>query len=123
MAGEDQMKRFFAFVDEHKEEYIKNLGDAVEIKSVSAWPQTRGEIVKMVELVGDRVKALGGTIEYCDVGMQTLPDGSKLKLPPVLMGHLGSDPNKKTLLIYISSPSKTYILLISIVNNIPYILN
>jgi len=94
------MKKFFAFIDEHKEEYIKNLGDAVEIKSVSAWPHTREEIVKMVHLVGDRVKALGASIEYCDVGMQTLPDGSKLKLPPVLMGELGNDPNKKTLLVY-----------------------
>ena len=54
----------------------------------------------MVHLVGDRVKALGASIEYCDVGMQTLPDGSKLKLPPVLMGELGNDPNKKTLLVY-----------------------
>ena len=100
MAQEEKMKKFFAFIDEHKEEYIKNLGDAVEIKSVSAWPHTREEIVKMVHLVGDRVKALGASIEYCDVGMQTLPDGSKLKLPPVLMGELGNDPNKKTLLVY-----------------------
>ena len=68
MSTDDQMKKLFAFIDEHKEEYIKNLGDAVEIKSVSAWPHTRDEIVKMVELVGDRVKALGATIEYCDVG-------------------------------------------------------
>jgi len=100
MAEDEQMKKFFAFIDEHKEEYIKNLGDAIEIKSVSAWPNVRDEIVKMVESVGDMVKAMGGSVEYCDVGMQTLPDGSKLKLPPVLMGHLGSDPNKKTLLIY-----------------------
>ena len=100
MAQEEKMKKFFAFIDEHKDEYIKNLGDAVEIKSVSAWPHTREEIVKMVHLVGDRVKALGASIEYCDVGMQTLPDGSQLKLPPVLMGELGNDPNKKTLLVY-----------------------
>ena len=100
MAQDEQMKKFFAFVDEHKEEYIKNLGDAVEIKSVSAWPHAREEIVKMVHLVGDRVKALGATVEYCDVGMQTLPDGSKLKLPPVMMGELGNDPKKKTLLVY-----------------------
>ena len=28
------------------------------------------------------------------------PDGSKLKLPPVIFGQLGNDPKKKTLLIY-----------------------
>jgi len=100
MAQEEKMKKLFAFIDEHKEEYIKNLGDAVEIKSVSAWPHTREEIVKIGPSCCDRVKALGASIEYCDVGMQTLPDGSKLKLPPVLMGELGDDPNKKTLLVY-----------------------
>ncbi len=28
------------------------------------------------------------------------PDGTKLKLPPVIFGQLGNDPKKKTLLIY-----------------------
>ena len=28
------------------------------------------------------------------------PDGSKLKLPPVLLGQLGNDPKKKTVLLY-----------------------
>ena len=94
------MAKLFAHVDSHKEDYIKNLAKAVEIKSVSAWPETRGEITKMVEWVGDELKALGACIEYCDVGMQTLHDGSQLKLPPVLMGQLGNDPDKKTVLLY-----------------------
>jgi len=94
------MAKLFAHVDSHKEDYIKNLAKAVEIKSVSAWPETRGEITKMVEWVGDELKALGACIEYCDVGMQTLHDGSQLKLPPVLMGQLGNDPAKKTVLLY-----------------------
>jgi acetylornithine deacetylase/succinyl-diaminopimelate desuccinylase-like protein len=29
-----------------------------------------------------------------------LPDGTLLKLPPVLMGEMGRDPEKKTLLVY-----------------------
>jgi len=29
-----------------------------------------------------------------------MPDGSKLKLPPVLLGELGNDPKKKKLCIY-----------------------
>lgn len=32
--------------------------------------------------------------------MQTLPDGSQLPLPPILLADLGKDPKKKTLLIY-----------------------
>ena len=35
-----------------------------------------------------------------DLGTQTLPDGSVLPLPPVLMGELGTDASKKTLLVY-----------------------
>ena len=37
----EPMQRLFGHVDDHKEEYIKNLAAAVEIKSVSAWPETR----------------------------------------------------------------------------------
>ncbi len=54
----------------------------------------------MVHWVGNKLKALGAELEYADVGMQELPNGSKIKLPPVLLGTLGNDPNKKTLLIY-----------------------
>ena len=41
----------------------------------------------MVKWAGDRLKGFGATVEYCDIGMQTLPDGSEIKLPPVLMGE------------------------------------
>ena len=50
--------------------------------------------------MGDELKALGAAIEYVDLGDQTLPDGTVLALPPVLMGELGTDPTKKTLLVY-----------------------
>ena len=39
---------------------------------------------------GDELKALGAAIEYVDLGSQTLPDGTVLPLPPVLMGELGT---------------------------------
>jgi nonspecific dipeptidase len=35
-----------------------------------------------------------------DIGEQTLPDGAKLPLPPIVFGNLGNDPKKKTILIY-----------------------
>lgn len=54
----------------------------------------------MTEWTGNKLKALGASVEYVDVGMQTLPDGSQLKLPPVLLGELGHDPKKKTVLLY-----------------------
>ena len=42
----------------------------------------------MVHWAGDRLKSLGADIEYADIGTQTLPDGSRLALPPVLLGSL-----------------------------------
>jgi len=96
----EPMKRFFQHVDQSKEEYIQNLATVVAIKSVSAWPEVRGEITKMVHWVGDRLKALGASVEYADVGTQELPDGKTLPLPPVIMGQLGNDPKKKTVMLY-----------------------
>lgn len=91
---------FCRYIDEHKQEYINNLKEAVAIKSVSAWPDHRDEIVKMMKLAEVKLKNLGATTELVDVGKQTLPDGSEIPLPPVLLGDLGSDPKKKTVLLY-----------------------
>lgn len=54
----------------------------------------------MVNWFADQLKAEGASIELADLGTQTLTDGQKLPLPPIILGSLGSDPSKKTLLIY-----------------------
>jgi len=100
MAVPEQMKRIFAVIDENKDKYIETLRKAVAIKSVSAWPETRDEIWKMMGWMGEELKSLGAKIQFEDIGTQTMPDGSELKLPPVLMGQLGEDKGKKTLLVY-----------------------
>lgn len=46
------------------------------------------------------MERLGVKVELCDTGKQTLSDGSRINLPPVLFGTLGNDKAKKTLLIY-----------------------
>ena len=69
------MEKIFEYMDAHKNVYIDNLAAAIEIKSVSAWPECRPEIVKMVKWMGSELEKCGATIEYCDVGMQDLPDG------------------------------------------------
>ncbi|XP_037070907.1 cytosolic non-specific dipeptidase-like [Pollicipes pollicipes] len=94
------LAKLFKYVDDHQSHYIDLLREAVEIKSVSAWPETRQEIVRMVHWVGDRLKKLGATVEYRDVGKQELPSGESLPLPPVLLGQLGSDPAQRTLCVY-----------------------
>lgn len=91
---------FYRYIDEHKQEYINNLKEAVAIKSVSAWPDHRDEIIKMMKWAEAKLKNLGATTELVDIGQQTLSDDSKIPLPPVLLGDLGSDPKKKTVLLY-----------------------
>lgn len=91
---------FYRYIDEHKQEYINNLGEAIAIKSVSAWADHRDQIVKMMKWAEVKLKNLGVTTELADIGKQLLPDGSEIPLPPVLLGTLGSDPKKKTVLLY-----------------------
>ena len=88
-------------VDANKSKYIGYLKELVEIPSVSAWPEKRGEIVKVCEIVAKRLKDLGASnVELADIGQQTLPDNTKIPLPPLVFANLGADPKKKTILIY-----------------------
>ncbi|KAB0403281.1 hypothetical protein E2I00_011212 [Balaenoptera physalus] len=78
----------------------QKLAEWVAIQSVSAWPEKRGEIRRMMEVAAADIKQLGGSVELVDIGNQKLPDGSEIPLPPILLGTLGSDPQKKTVCIY-----------------------
>lgn len=97
---EEFLSKLFSYIDDHSQEYVDRLAEAVAIQSVSSWPDKRGEVIKMVEKVADDLKKLGATIELADIGKQTLTDGTELPLPPVILGHLGEDPKKKTVCIY-----------------------
>ncbi|EFB24585.1 hypothetical protein PANDA_013727, partial [Ailuropoda melanoleuca] len=78
----------------------QKLAEWVAIQSVSAWPEKRGEIRRMLEVAAADIKQLGGSVELVDIGKQKLPDGSEIPLPPILLGKLGSNPQKKTVCIY-----------------------
>ncbi|VIO87242.1 Uncharacterized protein BM_BM7073 [Brugia malayi] len=49
--------------------------------------------------ISEQMEGLGANVELCDIGKQTLSDGSIIKFPPVLFGTPGNDKAKKTLLI------------------------
>ncbi|PIK55056.1 putative cytosolic non-specific dipeptidase [Apostichopus japonicus] len=98
--ADEFLGKLFKYVDDHSESYIQRLSDAVAIQSVSSWPEKRSEVVRMVKVVAKDLEEAGAEIELAPVGKQTLPDGSQIDLPPVILGHLGSDPNKKTVCIY-----------------------
>lgn len=49
---------------------MKTLSDVVSIKSVSADPSLRNEVVKMMQWAEVKLQGLGATTELCDIGTQ-----------------------------------------------------
>ncbi|XP_075911090.1 cytosolic non-specific dipeptidase isoform X2 [Petromyzon marinus] len=96
----DFLPALFKYIDDNQELYVKRLSEWVSVPSVSSWAESRHDVVRMVQLAAREVTRLGGSVELVDIGTQTMPDGSKLALPPILLGTLGTDPALKTLLIY-----------------------
>lgn len=78
------------YIDVNKDRYIETLREAVAIKSVSAWPNNRPDIFKMVDWTVAKLAALGATIELIELGQQTLHDGRKIPLPKAILGILGN---------------------------------
>ncbi|KAG5637215.1 hypothetical protein H0H81_005378 [Sphagnurus paluster] len=91
---------FLDFVDSNADAFIKRLGDAVAIPSISGEAAHREDVEKMAKWLDEQLTAVGVETKLVDLGDQTLPDGGKLKLPPALLGRIGSDPKKKTVLLY-----------------------
>jgi nonspecific dipeptidase len=67
-----EMKEIFKYIDDNKDKWVDNLAEAIAIKSVSAWADSRSEVVRMVHWAGDRLISLGATVEYNDIGEQTM---------------------------------------------------
>ncbi|CAF3650884.1 unnamed protein product [Rotaria sp. Silwood1] len=91
---------WFRHFDDHKKDYIQRLSDAVSIPSVSAWPDNRPEVVRMVQWTKSLLEKLGAKVELADIGEQKLADGTKIKLPDVILATYGNDKTKKTVCIY-----------------------
>jgi len=53
----------------------------------------------MAKFMEDQLQALGVQTRSEDLGTETL-DGHKIKLPPAILGKIGEDPKKKTILLY-----------------------
>lgn len=53
----------------------------------------------MANWLNDQLTGLGVETKFVDLGKQEL-DGQVLDLPPAILGKIGNDPAKKTVLIY-----------------------
>jgi nonspecific dipeptidase len=67
---------------------------------VSAWLHKRAELRKIVDWIQVRMQKLKIHVELQELGQQSFQDGKVADLPPVVFGLLGTDPKKKTVLIY-----------------------
>ncbi|TFK53202.1 CNDP dipeptidase [Heliocybe sulcata] len=91
--------QFVEFVDTHADKFIQRLADAVAIPSVSGEAGRREDVVKMAHWLNGQLNSLGVTTELRDLGKHVM-DGQELSLPPAILGRMGDDPKKKTILIY-----------------------
>ncbi|KZT21836.1 CNDP dipeptidase [Neolentinus lepideus HHB14362 ss-1] len=91
--------KFAEFVDTNADKFIQRLADAVAIPSVSGDPAHREDVVKMAHYLNSQLISLGVTTELRDLGKHVM-DGQELSLPPAILGRIGDDPKKKTILIY-----------------------
>lgn len=118
--GGEIRERIFPYIDQHQDDFIDNLRQVVEVPSISQQREFRDQTICIVELFKSVsctvnpettlcltfvsfqiLEARGAVCELKDLGYENNPDGGdKLALPPVLLGKLGSDPNKRTLCIY-----------------------
>lgn len=62
----------FSYIEENKEKYIDNLREVVNIPSVSALPERRDDIKKVVLLVSEKLQNLGVKVKLHDVGEQVI---------------------------------------------------
>lgn len=53
----------------------------------------------MSEFLVDELKALGASVETRDLGKQDW-HGQELDLPPIVLATVGTNPEKKTILVY-----------------------
>ena len=66
-------------------------------QSVSGDPARRDDVFCMSKWLKDQLEDLSVETTCVDLGEQ---EGGTLKLPPVILGTVGKDPKKKTVLVY-----------------------
>jgi Cys-Gly metallodipeptidase DUG1 len=74
------------------------LSSAVAIPSVSADSDYRPKVFAMADFLEKELVALGATVDKRALGKQ--PGKGDLQLPPIILGRYGSDPKKRTILVY-----------------------
>lgn len=96
---QDSLLKLLQYVDANRNTLVKNLGDAVAIKSVAGHPKYGKEVLKMVKFAESWLNRLGVKYECFHIGNYKV-DGKEYKLPPVIVGGIGNDGKKPTVGIF-----------------------
>ncbi|KAI0822365.1 CNDP dipeptidase [Trametes gibbosa] len=91
--------RVMHYIDQNADRFVQRLADAVAIPSISQGVMHRHDVFRMAAWLNGQLKELGVTTELADLGKHIV-DGQELPLPPVILGRIGKEPMKKTVLIY-----------------------
>ncbi|THH27683.1 hypothetical protein EUX98_g6502 [Antrodiella citrinella] len=92
-------QQFLDYIDTKQDDLIDRLKEAVAYKSVSGDPTLRDDVQAMVNWFDGQLQSYGVETTQVDLGYQTIDD-QKLKVPNAILGRIGNDPNKKTVLVY-----------------------
>ncbi|KAJ7834379.1 hypothetical protein B0H14DRAFT_2798608 [Mycena olivaceomarginata] len=87
------------WIDASSDAFIARLAEAVAIPSISGDPAFRPHVLRMSDWVNAQLQAVGVTTKQVDLGTHVM-DGQTLPLPKAVLGRIGNDPAKKTVLIY-----------------------
>ncbi|CAG8633289.1 1506_t:CDS:10 [Ambispora leptoticha] len=93
------LEKFYNHIDQNQDLYVQRLREAVAIPSVSGDASYRNDVFRMGDWLIGIFEELGINYKAEDIGTHEL-DGQTLKLPKILLGSYGNDPNKKTILVY-----------------------
>ncbi|KAJ7762226.1 hypothetical protein B0H16DRAFT_1719260 [Mycena metata] len=90
---------FLTWVDASTDAFIMRLAHAVPIPSISGDPAYRPRVQEMSDWLNAELTEVGVETKQVDLGNHVM-DGQTLPLPHAILGKIGNDKNKKTVLIY-----------------------
>ncbi|KAJ8411545.1 hypothetical protein AAFF_G00163530 [Aldrovandia affinis] len=99
-ALEFELEELSKYIDSHQEEYVQTLREWVAVESDSSDVLKRSDLERMMDMTAEKLKAMGGTVELVDIGVQELGGGKTIPLPKVVTAQFGSDSSKYTVCVY-----------------------
>ena len=92
-------ERLFEHIEKKQNSYVKKLKEFVGIAGISASKEHRKLLFKTADWLESEMKRLKISVKKTDNGEHQM-EGETVKLPPIVLGSIGNDVKKMTLLVY-----------------------